>query len=78
MNGWHNAKTDPPKKPNFNIGDDYLVSTNFNRYGIARYYAGGRWLGYDEDGDQIEDDEIVAYCDLPDRYNVEGKAEEES
>lgn len=72
MSGWHNAKADPPKKPNF-AWDDYLVATNFYRYGIARYYVNGKWLGYDEDGDRIEDDEIVAYCDLPERYDVEAE-----
>ena len=60
---WHNAKTDPPKKPD-NMWDTYYVYTNSDRYGIARYYAHGKWDGYDEDGDRIEEHEIIAYCNF--------------
>jgi hypothetical protein len=60
---WHNAKTDPPKKPD-NMWDTYYVYTNSDRYGIARYYAHGKWDGYDEDGDWIEEHEIIAYCNF--------------
>lgn len=60
---WHNARKEPPKKPD-NIWDTYYVYTRFDRYGIARYYAHGKWDGYDEDGDQIGEYEIIAYCNF--------------
>ena len=70
MSGWHNAKTDPPKEPD-NMWDTYYVYTEFDRYGIARYYASGKWDGYDEDGDRIEEHEIIAYYNF--KPYMEGK-----
>jgi len=61
--GWHNARKDPPKRPD-NMWDTYYVYTRFDRYGIAKYYAHGKWDGYDEDGDQIGEYEIIAYCNF--------------
>lgn len=60
---WHNARKDPPKRPD-NMWDTYYVYTKFDRYGVARYYAHGKWDGYDEDGDRIEEYEIIAYCNF--------------
>jgi len=57
---WHNARKDPPKISD-NMWDTYYVYTRFDRYGIARYYDHGKWDGYDEDGDQIGEYEIIAY-----------------
>ena len=68
--GWHNARKDPPKRPD-RMWDIYCVYTRFDRYGIAKYYAHGKWDGYDEDGDQIEEYEIIAYCNFPKPYTEE-------
>lgn len=61
--GWHNARKDPPKRPD-GMWDIYCVYTRFDRCGIAKYYAHGKWDGYDEDGDQIDEHEIIAYCNF--------------
>ena len=70
MQGWHNARKDPPKRSD-RMWDIYCVYTRFDRYGIAKYYAHGKWDGYDEDGDQIEEYEIIAYCNFPKPYTEE-------
>ena len=68
--GWHNARKDPPKRPD-GMWDIYCVYTRFDRCGIAKYYAHGKWDGYDEDGDQIGEYEIIAYCNFPGPYTEE-------
>ena len=68
--GWHNARKDPPKRPD-GMWDIYCVYTRFDRCGIAKYYDHGKWDGYDEDGDQIEEYEIIAYCNFPKPYTEE-------
>jgi len=68
--GWHNARKDPPKRPD-GMWNIYCVYTRFDRCGIAKYYAHGKWDGYDEDGDQIGEYEIIAYCNFPGPYTEE-------
>jgi len=68
--GWHNARKDPPKRPD-GMWNIYCVYTRFDRCGIAKYYAHGKWDGYDEDGDQIGEYEIIAYCNFTGPYTEE-------
>lgn len=56
-----------PKEPE-RIFDRYLVYTKFERFGIADYFGGGGWSGYDVDGDQLDELEIVAWRPLPEPY----------
>ena len=67
---WHNARKDPPKRPD-GMWNTYCVYTRFDRYGIAKYYAHGKWDGYDEDGDQIGEYEIIAYCNFSKPFTEE-------
>ena len=63
---WRPA-TENPKKPKYQF-DTYLVYTKYERFGIADFFADGRWIGYDIDGDQIDGDEITAWRPLPEPY----------
>lgn len=56
-----------PKKPE-RIFDTYQVYTKYERFGIADYFGGGGWSGYDVDGDQIDELEIAAWRPLPEPY----------
>ena len=56
-----------PKKPKYQF-DTYLVYTKYERFGVADFFADGRWIGYDIDGDQIDGDEITAWRPLPAPY----------
>ena len=69
---WRPA-TENPKKPNYQF-DTYLVYTKYERFGVADFFADGRWIGYDIDGDQIDGDEITAWRPLPEKYKEEDKA----
>ena len=59
-----------PKKPE-RIFDTYQVYTKYERFGIADYFGGGGWSGYDVDGDQIDELEIAAWRPLPGPYTEE-------
>ena len=59
--------TENPKKPASQF-DTYLVYTKYERFGVADFFADGSWIGYDIDGDQIDEGEISAWRQLPEPY----------